>query len=70
VDGNFTIRSVTKPEKLSLAVSGIGTGSGVMAVGRSDYGMNSGIPIIKIADRVEVNVKLHGEQVSGPTCGR
>jgi polyisoprenoid-binding protein YceI len=70
VDGNFTIRGVTKPEKLTLTVSGIGTGSGdiagIMAFDRKDYGMNSGIPFIKIADRVEVNVKLHGERVSGP----
>src|SRR5579862_5692333 len=28
VDGNFTIRGVTKPEKLTLTVSGIGTGTG------------------------------------------
>ncbi len=70
VDGNFTIRGVTKPEKLTLTVSGIGTGTGeikgTMAFDRKDYGMNSSIPFIKIADRVEVNVKLHGERVSGP----
>ena len=30
-----------------------------------DYGMNSGIPFIKIANRVEVNVALKGERVSG-----
>ena len=28
-----------------------------MAFDRKDYGMNSGIPFIKIADRVEVTVK-------------
>jgi hypothetical protein len=28
--------------------------------------MNSGIPFIKIADRVEVTVDLKGKQVSGP----
>jgi polyisoprenoid-binding protein YceI len=70
VDGDFTIRGVTKPEKLSLAVSGIGTGTGditgTMAFDRKDYGMNSGIPFIKIADRVEVTVNLHGKRVSGP----
>jgi polyisoprenoid-binding protein YceI len=70
VDGNFTIRGVTKPEKLTLTVSGIGTGSGditgTMAFDRKDYGMNSGIPFIKIADRVEVTVNLHGKRVSGP----
>jgi hypothetical protein len=37
-----------------------------MAFDRKDYGMNSGIPFIKIADRVEVSVKLHGTRVGGP----
>jgi len=70
VDGNFTIRGVTKAEKLTLTVSGVGTGSGeikgMMAFDRKEYGMNSGIPFIKIADRVEVNVALKGKRVSGP----
>ena len=70
VDGNFTIRGVTKPEKLTLTVSGVGTGSGeikgTMAFDRKEYGMNSGIPFIKIANRVEVNVSLKGKRVSGP----
>lgn len=70
VDGKFTIRGVTKDEKLTLQVSGAGTGSGeiqgTMAFDRKDYGMNSGIPFIKIADRVEVNVALHGDRISGP----
>ena len=70
VDGDFTIRGVTKPEKLVLTVSGQGTGSGTikgtMAFDRKDYGMNKGIPFIKIADRVEVTVDLTGKRVSGP----
>jgi len=70
VDGDFTIRGVTKPEKLTLTLSGKGTGSGEisgkMAFDRKQYGMNSGIPFIKIADRVEVNVALKGKRVSGP----
>ena len=69
-DGDFTIRGVTKPEKLVFTVSGAGTGSGsvagTMAFDRKDYGMNSGIPFIKIADRVEVSVDLKGKRVSGP----
>jgi hypothetical protein len=28
--------------------------------------MNSGIPFIKIADRVEVNIALQAKRVSGP----
>jgi polyisoprenoid-binding protein YceI len=70
VDGNFTIRGVTKPEKLTLTVSGRGTGSGTiagtMAFDRKQYGMNSGIPFIKIADRVEVSINLRANRVSGP----
>jgi polyisoprenoid-binding protein YceI len=70
VDGDFTIRGVKKAEKLTLTVFGKGTGSGeikgTMAFDRKDYGMNSGIPFIKIANRVEVNVALKGKKVSGP----
>jgi len=69
-DGDFTIRGVTKPEKLTFTLSGKGTGTGsitgTMAFDRKQYGMNSGIPFIKIADRVEVTVDLHGKRVSGP----
>jgi polyisoprenoid-binding protein YceI len=54
IDGDFTIRGVTKPEKLVLTVSGKGTGSGeikgTMAFDRKDYGINGSIPFIKIAD--------------------
>jgi len=70
VDGDFTIRGVTKPEKLLLTVTGKGTGEGTiqgtMAFDRKDYGMNKGIPFIKIADRVEVKVDLKATQGSGP----
>jgi polyisoprenoid-binding protein YceI len=70
VDGNFTIRGVTNTEKLTLTVSGKGTGSGeirgVMAFDRKNYGMNSGIPFIRIADRVQVTVALKAKRVSGP----
>ena len=37
-----------------------------MAFDRKEYGMNSGIPFIKIADRVEVAVDLKAKRVSGP----
>jgi polyisoprenoid-binding protein YceI len=70
VQGDFAIRGVTKPETLTLTVSGVGTGSGeikgTMAFDRKDYGMNKGIPFIKIADRVEVTVNLKAKRVSGP----
>ncbi len=70
IQGAFTIRGVSKPETLVLTLSGKGTGegevTGTMAFDRKDYGMNSGIPFIKIADRVEVTVHLKGKLVSGP----
>ena len=68
--GKFTIRGVSKDETLSFTASGQGTGAGeikgTMAFDRKDYGMNSGIPFIKIADRVEVSVDLRVKRVSGP----
>jgi polyisoprenoid-binding protein YceI len=70
IPGTFTIRGVSKAETLSLTLSGKGTGTGnikgMMAFDRKDYGMNSGIPFIKIADRVEVDVSLQAKQLSGP----
>jgi polyisoprenoid-binding protein YceI len=70
LDGDFTIRGVTKPEKLTFTVTGKGTGvgelTGTMAFDRKDYGMNKGIPFVTIADRVEVIVDLKGKRVSGP----
>ena len=70
LDGDFTIRGVTKKEKLKLADSGKGSPSGFifgsMAFDRKDYGMNSGIPFIKIANRVEVGVNLKWKRISGP----
>src|SRR5580704_14287000 len=70
IEGNFTIRGVTKTEKLTLTSDSKGTPSGsldgTMAFDRKDYGMTSGIPFIKIANRVEVNVRLKWKWVSGP----
>ena len=68
--GTFTIRGVSKPETLTFTITGKGTGSGeikgTMAFDRKDYGMNKGIPLVKIADRVEVTVNLAGKRTSGP----
>jgi len=70
LEGNFTIRGVTKTEKLTLTSTGKGSTSGsidgTMAFDRKDYGMNKGIPFIKIANRVEVNVSLKWKWVGGP----
>jgi hypothetical protein len=37
-----------------------------MVFNRKDYGMDKGIPFIKIADHVDVSFHLAGKQVSGP----
>ncbi len=70
IEGNFTVRGVTKTEKLTLTSDSKGTPTGtldgIMAFDRKDYGMTSGIPFIKIANRVEVNVRLKWRRVSGP----
>jgi polyisoprenoid-binding protein YceI len=70
VDGDFTIRGVSNPEKLTLVVSRSGTSSGeikgTMVFNRKDYGMNKGIPFIKIADHVDVSFHLKAKRVSGP----
>jgi polyisoprenoid-binding protein YceI len=70
LEGDFTIRGVTKAEKLTLTSTGKGSNSGsidgTMAFDRKDYGMNKGIPFIKIANRVEVNVSLKWKWTGGP----
>jgi len=70
VDGDFTIRGVSNPEQLTLTVSRKGTGSGEikgsMVFNRKDYGMDKGIPFIKIADHIDVNFHLKGKRVGGP----
>jgi polyisoprenoid-binding protein YceI len=69
LQGDFTIRGVTKTETLTLTDNGKGSTSGsidgTMAFDRKDYGMNGNIPFIKIANRVEVNVFLKWKRVSG-----
>jgi polyisoprenoid-binding protein YceI len=71
IPGKFTIRGVSKPETLKLTITGKGTRAGeikgTMAFDRKDYGMTSGIPFVKIADRVEVDVDLKVKEVSGPS---
>ena len=70
LEGEFTIRGVTKTEKLTLIDNGKGSAAGsiegTMAFDRKDYGMNKNIPFVKIANRVEVNVSLKWKRTSGP----
>jgi len=68
--GTFTIRGVSKPETLTFTDDPEGKGKGeikgTMAFDRKQFGMNSGIPFIRIADRVEVSVDLQAMRTSGP----
>ena len=70
VEGDFTIRGVTKKEKLVVQDEGKGSTNGAiigtMAFDRKEYGMNSAIPFIRIANRVQVNVNLKWKRISGP----
>jgi polyisoprenoid-binding protein YceI len=51
-DGDFTIRGVTKPEKLTFTITGKGTGAGsingTMAFDRKNYGLNSQLEVISV----------------------
>jgi polyisoprenoid-binding protein YceI len=70
VQGNFTIRGVTKTDTLMLTTDsegkGVGEIKGTMAFDRKDYGVDGSIPFIKIADRVEVTIAFQLKRVSGP----
>ena len=70
VVGDFTIRGASKPQTLTLILSGKGTGTGeihgTMVFDRKDYGMNKGIPFVHIGDSVDVTVDLKGNRISGP----
>lgn len=74
IPGTFAIRGVSKPETLTFTLhgtkgSGEGEVQGTLAFDHKGYGMNSGIPFIKIADRVEVSVDLKLKRVSGSPGG-
>lgn len=70
VDGDFSIRGVSKQEKLKLTIPAKQTGEdevqGVLVFNRKEYGMNKGIPFVKIEDHVEVRINLRVQQLSGP----
>jgi polyisoprenoid-binding protein YceI len=68
--GDFTIRGVTKTETLTFTIEGQrgvgGTIKGTMSFNRKDFGMNKGIPFVKISDHVDVTVNLKVKKTSGP----
>jgi polyisoprenoid-binding protein YceI len=70
VGGVFTLRGISRPETLVLTTSGRGTSSGqikgTMRFDRKAYGMTGGVPLVKIADEVDVSVDLKVKRVSGP----
>lgn len=70
VDGDFTIRGLTNEESLTLNYlpdhPDEGRIRGQMVFDRRQYGMTHGIPLIRIADRVEVGVDLKIHRTSGP----
>jgi polyisoprenoid-binding protein YceI len=70
VAGVFMVRGVSKPQTLALTTTGRGGTSGeikgTMAFDRRDYGMNSGIPLVRIANHVDVAIDLKVRRVSGP----
>lgn len=62
--GDFSVESMPSFDNCWVppSASEIGT----MAFGRKDYGMNSNIPFIKIANRVQVDINLRWKRISGP----
>jgi len=69
ITGALTIRGVSRPETLTLKVTRNGAGgdiAGVMTFNRRDFGMNGAVPLVKIADSVDVIVHLKARRVSGP----
>jgi polyisoprenoid-binding protein YceI len=69
VAGDLTMRGVTKPETLVLKATRQGSAgevTGTMSVDRKEFGMNGSVPLIQIADRVDVTVDLKARRVSGP----
>jgi polyisoprenoid-binding protein YceI len=65
----FTIRGVSKTETLTFTDDPEGKGTGeineTMAFDRKEFGMHSGVPFIRIADRLEVTVDIKATRVSG-----
>jgi polyisoprenoid-binding protein YceI len=73
VAGLLTIRGISKPVTLALKVTRNGSGgdiTGTMTFNRRDFGMNGAVPLVKIADSVDVIVSLKAKRISGPPVTR
>ena len=70
VPGTFTVRGVSKEEKLNFTAEreGPGTGEieGTLWFERKDFELGGSVPFVKIADRVEVTIAFKATRVSGP----
>ena len=49
-----------------VALDGVGHIQAPTAFDRKQYAMTKGIPFIKFADRVQVDIDLKGRRISGP----
>ena len=70
VPGTFTLRGISKDEVLNFVADreGQGTGEikGILWFDRKDFGLDGGVPFVKIADRVEVTIDFKATRVGGP----
>lgn len=70
VPGTFTLRGISKEEVLNFVAEREGTGTGqikgTLWFDRRDFGLDGGVPFVKIADRVEVTIDFKATRVSGP----
>ena len=69
VVGNLTIRGVSKPATVVMKTTPSGSGGdikGTMTFNRRDFGMNGSVPLVRIADSVDVIVHLKATRISGP----
>jgi polyisoprenoid-binding protein YceI len=68
--GTFSIRGISKPETLTFLAEreekGAGEIKGAMVFDRKQFGMDSGIPFLRIADRVEVTIDFKAIRIDGP----
>lgn len=70
VPGTFTLRGISKDEVLNFVADreGEGTGEikGTLWFDRRDFGLDGGVPLVKIADRVEVTIDFKATRIGGP----